>query len=347
MPASRTWRKTVRKELMMVVAFTICSNNYLAHAKTLGDSFLRHHPNVTFIIGLVDRLHPDFDYSDFFRFTLIPVEELHIPEFEEMKAKFNIIELNTAVKPDYFLHIFNRFHADKVLYIDPDIWVASRFDEALKLLDDANIIITPHLLTPVDDGKVPSDYHTLAGGVYNLGFIALSHYDKIRDFLFWWRQRVIQYGFGKKNLNMFYDQLWINYVPCLCDNYFILKHPGYNMAHWNLHERKLIPDGDSGYRVNSEYPLRFFHFSGYKHDKPDVICYYGTRSNFSSRPDLKPLFDHYTSLLMSNKIEEIRALPVFYYPDLSKPKIVNTPTLLERIALRLHIIKRAIIHGHL
>ena len=30
----------------MNIAFTICSSNYLAHAKTLGDSFLEHHPDV-------------------------------------------------------------------------------------------------------------------------------------------------------------------------------------------------------------------------------------------------------------------------------------------------------------
>jgi hypothetical protein len=37
---------------------------------------------------------------------------------------------------------------------------------------------------------------------------------------------VIKYGFADFR-SMFYDQIWINYVPALYDNYFILKHPGY------------------------------------------------------------------------------------------------------------------------
>ncbi len=47
----------------MTIAFTICSNNYLAHAKTVGDSYLKYHPNNKFIIGLVDKLQDEYDYS--------------------------------------------------------------------------------------------------------------------------------------------------------------------------------------------------------------------------------------------------------------------------------------------
>lgn len=330
-----------------VVAFTICSNNYLAHAKTLGDSFLTHHPDAKFIIGLVDRYHPDFDYGFFGRFEVIPVETLNIPEFDALKAKFNVIELNTAVKPDYFDYIFNRYKPGKVLYIDPDILVESRFDEVLDILDTKNIIITPHLLTPIDDGKRPSDYHTLGGGVFNLGFIALSNYPAVKGFIAWWRDRVVKYGFADKSRGMFYDQLWINYVPCLYDNYFILKHPGYNVAHWNLHERHLSHDGESGFRVNDDYPLRFFHFSGCKFDKPEVICYYATRFTFESRPDVRGIFDDYRAILKSNRVEEISKLKVFYYPELSKPKTVPTLTLRRKIAHRCSVIVKAIVYGHL
>ena len=48
-----------------MIAFTICSNNYLAQAKTLGDSFLEFHPDWKFIIGLCDEFDSSFDYSAF------------------------------------------------------------------------------------------------------------------------------------------------------------------------------------------------------------------------------------------------------------------------------------------
>ena len=93
----------------MNIAFTICSNNYLAHAKTLGESFLEYHPDFKFIIGLVDRYNPNYDYSLLARMECIPVENIQVQSFEELVNKYNIVELNTAVKPTYFHYIFQKF----------------------------------------------------------------------------------------------------------------------------------------------------------------------------------------------------------------------------------------------
>ena len=47
----------------MQIVFTLCSINYLAQAKTLGDSVLRHNPGYKFIIGLIDKNHTNVDLS--------------------------------------------------------------------------------------------------------------------------------------------------------------------------------------------------------------------------------------------------------------------------------------------
>ena len=304
----------------MKIAFTLCSNNYLAHAKTLGDSFLAHHPDFMFCIGLVDKVSPQLQGDYLSNFTVIPVEELHMPDFPSLLAKYNITELNTAVKPAYYHYLFLKYKAGVVMYIDPDILVTSRFEEVFTVLQEKNIVITPHLLSPIDDEYSPTDYETLRGGVFNLGFIALSEYDKVKAFLNWWHERVIKYGYANLASNMFYDQLWINYVPTFYDNYFILKHPGYNMAHWNLHERIITSSENEIFIVNEKYPLRFYHFSGYKYTNPNIICSYANRFSFESRPDLKPIFSFYQSLLTQNKVDEIKKLQVAFYPDLAKSK---------------------------
>ena len=59
-----------------MIAFTLCSNNYLAQAKTLGDSFVRHNPAGHFVIGLVDRRREDVDYAALGPFEILPVEDL-------------------------------------------------------------------------------------------------------------------------------------------------------------------------------------------------------------------------------------------------------------------------------
>jgi hypothetical protein len=330
----------------MTIAFTICSNNYLAHAKTLADSFLanQRETNTKFIIGLVDKLNPNFDYSFFKDVEIIPVSNLNIADFDSLVAKFNITELNTTVKPSYFHYIFKKFGAQMVLYIDPDILITSPLIEVLDILEDKNIVITPHILSPIDDDYAPTDYHTLRGGIFNLGFIGLSDYPKVIDFLDWWHERVIKYGFGNHEKNMFYDQLWINYVPCFYDNYHILKHPGYNVANWNFHERQLSKPGIN-YMVNNEFSLRFFHFSSYNFKKPDLIGKYATRFNFVSRPDLQKIYSEYQELLINNNIESISKLPVFYYPLLNKHIPAKKAHPFQRIIGRLKKALRVLING--
>lgn len=330
----------------MNLAFTICSNNYLAHAKTLGDSFLEYHPDIKFIIGLVDKFNPEIDYSFFSNFEIILVEDVFVSNFASLNNKYNITELNTAVKPAYLHHIFQKHDADKVIYIDPDVMVTSSLDEVFDALDLKNIVITPHMCSPIDDEFAPTDYHVLAGGVYNLGFIGLSDYERVKTFINWWHDRVVKFGYDNPRKGMFFDQLWINYVPCFFDNYYIVKHLGYNMANWNLHERTITYHDSSGYIVNNNIPLRFFHFSSYKFYNSDVICGYQTRFDFNSRPDLLPLFDNYHKKLIENNVEQISKSKVFYYPNLYRSTVKkNDETKYRKIITRLKKALNVLIKG--
>lgn len=329
----------------MNVAFTICSNNYLAHAKILGDSFLEFHPDAKFVVALVDKYNPELDYSFFSALDIIPVEEIAMPDFEALNKKYDITELNTAVKPSYIHYIFKKYNAKKVVFIDPDVMVTSSFEEVFDALDTKNIVLTPHMCTPVDDEFEPNDYHILRGGVYNLGFIALSNYEVLKPFIDWWHDRVIKYGFESMRNGMFYDQLWISFVPCFYDNYYILKHPGYNMANWNLHERTITSEADNKFILNDKYPLRFYHFSGYKFTKPEIICWYLTRYTFQSRPDLVSIYTIYQNKLKQNKVDEISKLKVFYYPDLNTIPKNNKKLGYKNLVLRVKRAAWILVHG--
>jgi hypothetical protein len=332
----------------MNIAFTICSNNYLAHAKTLGDSFLEHHPDWKFIVGLVDEFDSSFDYSLLANFEIIKATDIKVSGFESLLNKYNIIELNTAVKPTFIKHIFTNYKANKLIYLDPDILVTSYFEEVITILDSRDILITPHICSPIDDEYAPTDYHTLRGGIYNLGFIALARYDRIKEFIQWWDERVLKYGYCNLSNNMFYDQLWINYVPALWDNYHIVKHLGYNMANWNLHERKLTNTGKESFYVNQQYPLRFFHFSGYKYDNSSSIASYLTRYDLETRPDLKHLFFLYNDLLKKNDIVHISKLKVYYRMEknvnAANPRV--SMSILAKIIVRLKITVNVFLTGH-
>ena len=107
-----------------MIVFTLCSNNYLAQAKTLADSISRHNPDYKFIIGLVDDYSEEIDYSFFSHYTIIPVAQIEIPDFDNLWKKYSIVEFNTCVKASYFKYIFKSYKdAEAIIYFDPDITV--------------------------------------------------------------------------------------------------------------------------------------------------------------------------------------------------------------------------------
>ena len=200
----------------------------------------------------------------------------------------------------------------------------SPFEEVLQLLDEYNIILTPQNCVPIDDGNGPSDIHILGTGIFNLGFIALSQAVKIESFLNWWTERLVKYGFADERNNMFFDQVWINFVPVFFDSYYILKHPGYNMAPSNLHERQITEDLNQSCTVNNQFPLRFYHYSGYTFSAPSQICSYSQRYTFEGRPELRPLYNSYRRNLHKNNIINLsRIEPAYCIKKIIKDKTEN------------------------
>jgi len=300
----------------MKVAFTICSNNYLGSAKVLVDSFKRNHPDFEVFIGLVDTFSDHVDYLGL-GCTMLPITEVAMPDARELSQKFNIIELSTTAKPFYFKHFFFKLGATQAIYLDPDIEVFAPLTAVLHGLDTAMITLTPHMLSPVDDEFWPNDKHILPTGIFNLGFVALARHPQLAFFLDWWGDRCLKYGYRNASEGLFYDQIWINYVPTLFESYHIIRDPGYNVANWNLHERKLTRDAHGKWWVNQHIELAFFHFSHYNISLPDIISSYHNRFTFTRRPDLLPLFTEYRNLVISHRGEFLKTL-VPYYGELHR-----------------------------
>jgi hypothetical protein len=282
----------------MLAACTIVSRNYLHFARTLCASFLAAHPGATFYVLLVDRPSADEDLGKE-PFTVIWVEELGIPNFLSIAFKYDILELNTNVKPTFLKWILNKYGAERLIYLDPDIFVYSNLGEIDNRLHEADIILTPHILSPIHDNKRPEERDFLLGGVFNLGFIGISNRGPVRKFLDWWETRCLDSGFNEQRSGLFVDQKWVNFVPCFFDNIEILRDPGYNVAYWNLHER-LIEKKDDRFLVNRSCDLKFFHFSGIDFANINRISKYQNRFTLLDRGDLLPLFEGYRREILKN-----------------------------------------------
>lgn len=286
----------------MNAACTIVSPNYLAYARTVSASYLKQHPEHRFFILIVADLSLEerkaFEGEEF---TPVMLMEIGLADVRGEGMKYDILELNTNVKPTFMKYLIQTFDLERLIYLDPDIFVYSPLTPVFEVLDGgASTILTPHMTTPVDDDKLPGEQEMLYNGTYNLGFVAVRRCEESWRLLSWWERRCLALGFSEGRTGLFVDQKWMNLAPGMFDQVKILRHPGCNMAYWNLHERTLLEAAEN-YVVNGSVPLCFFHFSGIVLDDPAMLSKNTNRYTLADRPDLSRLFREYKAAVLANK----------------------------------------------
>lgn len=304
---------------MQKIVLTICSINYLAQAKSLGDSLMAHNPDYTFLIGLVDRL--DASTIPAAKLPAYPLIELHtigIDGLESMCDRYNITELNTAVKPYFLDYVYHNYpEAEFVHYFDPDIVIYQPLSAIEAGLANASLFLTPHTCMPYPDEQNPNERGLLNTGIFNLGFIGTKRSETTTQFLAWWMDRLFDHCYIDLANGMFVDQLWVNFAPVFFDDVHVSKHLGLNVAYWNLHERTVTGDGDP-YLINNEFPLVFFHFSGYSPEKPREISKYQNRYTFEEKADVASIFDYYAQGLIKNGHRDLNQYPCYYIKPIAQ-----------------------------
>ncbi len=287
-------------------ACTIVSPNYLAYARTVARSYLQQHPGHRFFVLIVA------DLADASPFAAEPFEAVMLPaiglaDLRGEAMKYDILELNTNVKPTFMLHLLLQHGLERLVYLDPDIFVYAPLEPVFQALESSDGVLTPHITAPIDDDKLPNEQEMLYNGTYNLGFFAVRHSAEGLRMLRWWERRCLDLGFSEGRTGLFVDQKWMNLLPGLFAGVTILRDPGCNMAYWNLHERTLS-EAPAGPRVNG-VPLRFFHFSGIVPGEASLLSKHTDRFTLASRPDLQGIFADYKAAVLAGKDEVLEALP--------------------------------------
>ena len=283
-------------------AATIVARNYLPAARVLADSYREHHGGAEFTVLVVDADGGELDglaeLAPGVR-ILGPADlDLDGDEFGRMAMAYSVTELCTAVKP----WLLRRLLAEHpvAIYLDPDIEVFGAFGRQVAELAAAHdIVLTPHVTRPMPrDGLRPSEADIMASGVFNLGFIGVS--SAAEPFLRFWADRLRTDAISSVTEQLFTDQRWVDNVPALF-RHTVIDDPGYNVAFWNVYQRRLArgPDG----RITADgAPLRFYHYSGYRPEKPWLAStHYADKPRvlLSERPLLAELFTGYRRKLIA------------------------------------------------
>jgi hypothetical protein len=244
--------------LLPLPIVTIASKNYMAHARALAKSYLNFHPDGQVFLCLADHIDGYFD-PNIEPFTVILAEDLGIPNWQHFSFKYDITELNTALKPYILDYLFKTYNLDRLAYFDPDIIVFSPLDELNGLLTNNGVVLTPHILEPEGGNIITGEQNYLLKGMYNLGFIGLSQRTNLDVMLKWWKARLYEYCVIDIEHGLFVDQRWIDFAPAVFTNVHIWRNPACNVATWNILKRPIeLRDGRYWILGN---PLVFFHFS--------------------------------------------------------------------------------------
>lgn len=250
----------------MNICYTSFTFSYLAKARLMAWSFKRFHPSWYLIAVITDDIPTEVEFiiekEDFDE--VIWSKDLPVENFYRWIFKHNIVEACTAVKGPALKHIFDTHKPEKIIYIDPDIAIFNELSDVIELLDEYNIILTPHQLKYDDDNDDLSirdnEIASLKFGIYNLGFLAVNNSLSSYNLATWWRNRLIDYCFDDIPNGLFTDQRWFDHVPVFFNKVKILKDPGYNVASWNLNHRKLNYNDKGELLVNGSL-MRFYHFT--------------------------------------------------------------------------------------
>jgi SAM-dependent methyltransferase len=291
-----------------MIFFTICSRNFLAYSNTLWSSLAKIYPESAFYAALCDE-HGDFDEPSI-PYPIIDMQALGISRLEDMKYHYNITELNTSIKPFVFSYLFDRHPGEVVVYLDPDIIAFNRFTELETLVQEgANCVLTPHIVGPAEHAEM-SDLKFLIYGIYNLGFCTLRDTAEVRRVVSWWGRRLEEYCVIDKENGLFVDQKWADYLPAFIAGTRILRHPGYNVAYWNLSERRLRCTGGN-WTVNGS-PLRFFHFSGNRIEDTQIYTRHSKQFTVENTPVLGELLRFYRNEVFRNGHQFYSDVPYAY-----------------------------------
>lgn len=258
--------------------FTSISTNYLDKALALVVSVFEHYPDGHMYISVLnfrvlsdtalDRLKQLEGIYEAKGQNLFFVDPLQLYDDSDLFVyKYNVIEACTAVKPAVALMLLERY--SQVTYFDPDIIIYNPLPEDAVFGNSWDFQVTPHVLSPLIKKGGVSEQLFLNFGVFNLGYFSVRDTQSAKQFLEWWKIFCTNNSIIAPHLGLFVDQKPVDLVGCFVDRLSVLRHPGCNMAWWNMFcdGRELLVGQVVSYRNQLE-KLYFFHFSNL--DNSDV-----------------------------------------------------------------------------
>lgn len=276
--------------------FTVCSFNYLPQAQVFIQSVAAAADRYVVVCEQDPGPARREEIARRLGCHVLFLEDLGLPRARIMAFQYDVTELNTSVKPGAFARLFAAGYA-RVLYFDPDIECYAPLDGLFAQLEQADALVTPHLLKPLpSDGRGPSNEDVLRSGQFNFGFVGLSNTKNGLDFVDFWMDRLENNCIFHHQHYYFVDQFYGALLASFAERLVIARDPGLNLAYWNLPVHGPLACVNSQWRVEGR-PLVFFHYSGFAAEDLPRVSRHQDRYRLPDDSPILPLLIGYRDRL--------------------------------------------------
>jgi lipopolysaccharide biosynthesis glycosyltransferase len=136
------------------------------------------------------------------------------------------------MKPVFMQFLFREKEISKLIYVDNDIAFFGEYGFLFKLLDEHNILLTPHFYERNPEENQNWLEANFRVGLFNAGFVGANN--KTISTLEWWA-KCCAYRCEKNYMRgLFDDQKYLDMFPVIEPTTKILDHQGCNLAGWNI-----------------------------------------------------------------------------------------------------------------
>jgi hypothetical protein len=236
---------------------TLFDSFYLLKGLSLYSSLERQ--NIQFhlyIFAFDDRSFTILNKLNLKNATIIPFQDWEDERLLAVKPERTKGEYCWTATTSTILYCLKKFNLERCTYIDADLFFFNNPELVLNQLGDKSVLITEHHYSPEYDQSALS-------GKYCVQFMTFKNNAEGLKILNWWKDRVIEWCFARRDGNKFGDQKYLDDWPERFAG--LVAESGYwggGVAPWNTLRFSFFKE-DGVFKVKEggqDFKLVFFHF---------------------------------------------------------------------------------------